>query len=333
MGGDRAPEAVVQGALAALAEYPEVSILLVGQEAVLQPLLKDAQTDRLTVVPASQVVGMDEHPSQALRRKKDSSIAVCAHLMKEGKATAVVSAGNTGAVIAAVMFAVRLLPGVHRPGIAVSFPTTKGTPALLCDVGANIHCKTKHYLQYALMASAYCEYVLGIKEPRVGLLNIGTEESKGSSELRSVRQEMKRVADEMERFEFVGAVEGNHIFEGEADVIVCDGFTGNTVLKSAEGASRAVVQHFASFVKGNGFTPEERGALDKAFKSLYAFTHYSEYGGAPLLGINGCAIIAHGRSDANAIKNAIRVARDYARRDVNQHIANRVGELPRVISS
>jgi glycerol-3-phosphate acyltransferase PlsX len=273
MGGDRAPESLVQGALDALAAYPEIHLLLVGREDALRPLLGDSLPERLTLVPASEVVAMDEHPGQALRRKKDSSIAVCAGLMKAGKAAAIVSAGNTGAVVAASMFAARLLPGVHRPGIAVTFPTTAGKPAVLCDVGANIHCKLEHYLQYAIMASAYSEDILGVKEPTVGLLNIGTEETKGSSELRSVRQELERVASETQLFRFVGAVEGNHVFEGEADVVVCDGFTGNTVLKSAEGASRAVVQHFAAFVESDGFDDAQRSVLRRGLRSLLDYTN------------------------------------------------------------
>ena len=326
MGGDGAPDAIVQGSLDALAAYEDISIQLVGREEVLRPLL-DKETDRLQIIPATEVVGMDEHPSKALRKKRDSSIAVCAALLKAKTVEAVVSAGNTGAVIAASMFAARLLPGVSRPGIAVVFPTILKTPTILCDAGANIHCKPEHYLQYAVMASAYSHHVLGVEAPRVGLLNIGTEESKGSTELRSIRQALAQAADKLGTFSFVGAVEGNHIFEGEADVVVCDGFTGNTLLKSAEGASYAVVEHFASFMREGEFSDVERAVLERAKTRLNEFTHYSEYGGAPLLGINGCAIIAHGRSDARAIRNAIRVARDYARHKINSHIVDRLGEL------
>jgi glycerol-3-phosphate acyltransferase PlsX len=328
MGGDRAPEVIVQGCLEALSDYDDVVVHLVGREADVRPLL-GGEPERLEVVAADDVIGMDEHPGQALRKKPGASIAVAAKLLKDGVASALVSAGNTGAVIGATMFAARRLPGVHRPGIAVTFPTSRG-PTVLCDAGANIHCKPEHYVHYALMASAYAEEILGVESPRVALLNIGTEESKGSDELRVVRQQLQ-AASGAGLIRFTGAVEGNHIFEGEADVVVCDGFVGNTVLKCAEGSARAVVEHLASLVGGR--PAEEQPALKRVLGQLVEYTHYSEYGGAPLLGIDGCAIIAHGRSDARAIKNAIRVARDFARRGVNERIVARLGELTKVVSS
>ncbi|RMG15106.1 MAG: phosphate acyltransferase PlsX [Planctomycetota bacterium] len=324
MGGDRAPQDVVSGCLAALDAYPDVRILLVGRPEAVEPCLAGRDDERLRLVPAREVVGMDESPAQALRKKKDSSIAVCAGLLRKGDVSAVVSAGNTGAVVAAAMFAARLLPGVHRPGIAVTFPTTEERPVVLCDAGANIHCKPDHYAQYAIMAAAYAEDVLGVARPRVALLNIGTEEGKGGSGLRAVREHLEAVSARG-LFRFVGAVEANHVFEGEADVVVCDGFTGNMVLKAAEGASRAVVEYLAAFAARGDHDDRARQALTEALERLQTFTHYAEYGGAPLLGIDGCAIIAHGRSDARALQNAVRVARDFALRRVNEHIATRIG--------
>lgn len=329
MGGDNAPQAIAAGALAAAQDSSDVEISLVGQVEAIKACLPEELPANLQIVPAKDVIEMDDHPAKALRRKPESSIAVCGHLLRERKVQAIVSAGNTGAVIAASLFAARLLPGVHRPGIAVSFPSRRGT-TVLCDVGANIQTKPVHYLQYALMASAYCHDVLGVEHPRVGLLNIGTEESKGGSELRAVRGLLQEAAD-ADLIDFVGAVEGNHIFEGEADVVVCDGFVGNTILKSAEGAGRVVMDKLRATLQeslqGLAGSPEAAGAFKQAIEQLKAFTDYSTYGGAPLLGIDGCAIIAHGRSNPRAVKHAILVARDFAQREVNAHITQRLEAL------
>ncbi|MGE0708918.1 MAG: phosphate acyltransferase PlsX [Planctomycetota bacterium] len=334
MGGDRAPQAIVEGALAAAESYGDVELHLVGQPEAMQPFLGGGARERVVIVPAADVIGMEEHPAKALRRKPDASIAVCGRLLREGTVSAIVSAGNTGSVVAASLFAARLLPGVHRPGIAVSFPCRGGGTSVLCDVGANINMKPVHYLQYAVMAAAYCKDVLGVARPRVGMLNIGTEESKGGTELRAVRELLSAAAAEG-AIDFVGAVEGNHIFEGEADVVVCDGFAGNTILKAAEGAGRIVFEQLAAYVKealagaggGDALPPGMSGAIEDAIKKLKAFTDYSTYGGAPLLGIDGCAIIAHGRSNARAVKHAIQVARDFARSGVNAHIAQALDQL------
>lgn len=322
MGGDRAPNVVVEGSLAALEDYPELRIQLVGRPEAIEPLL-GASSERVSVVPATDVIGMEEHPGKAVRKKPQSSIAVCGRLLAERKVAALVSAGNTGAVIAASMFAARLLPGVHRPGIAVAFPNSKGGITVLCDVGANINMKPVHYLQYAVMASAYSHDVLGVEAPKVGLLNIGTEASKGGAELAAVRQQLEQAGD-AGLIDFIGAVEGNHIFEGAADVVVCDGFVGNTVLKSAEGAARVVLLEVARILSSDS---DLNGSMQKALGRLHEFSDYSTYGGAPLLGIDGCAIIAHGRSDAKAIKHAIRVAHDFAQREVNRHIVERLERL------
>jgi len=265
-----------------------------------------------------------------LRRKPEASIAVCGGLLRERKVEALVSAGNTGAVIAASLFSARLLEGVHRPGIAIAMPNSAKGTTVLCDVGANINMKPVHYLQYAVMAEAYAHDVLGVESPRVGLLNIGTEETKGGSELRAVRSMLEGAA-EAGIFKFVGAVEGNHIFDGAADVVVCDGFVGNTVLKATEGAGRVVMERLAGHLKSTlqalAGTPAAAQALGGVMQQLEDLTDYSSYGGAPLLGIDGCAIIAHGRSNARAIKHAILVARDFAQREVNRHIAQRLAEL------
>ena len=334
MGGDRAPKVIVEGTLAAAEAFPDVQLYLVGKVDEVRSFVGGEGgaelPERVTLIEADEVIGMEEHPAKALRRKPNSSIAVCGGLLREQKVDAIVSAGNTGAVIAASLFAARLLEGVHRPGIAVSFPCKGGGTSVLCDVGANINMKPVHYLQYAVMASAYSRDVLGVEKPRVGLLNIGTEESKGGSELRAVRGLLEEAA-EAGLIHFVGAVEGNHIFEGEADVVVCDGFVGNTILKSAEGAARVVMEQLEGFLKqalsSGAAAALPADALTGSLRKLKEFTDYSTYGGAPLLGIDGCAIIAHGRSNARAIKHAIEVARDFAQRGVNEHIAQALGEL------
>ena len=329
MGGDNAPQAIAEGALSAALDNQDVEIYLVGKADAVKACLPDELPPNLHLVPAKDVITMEDHPAKALRRKPEASIAVCGNLLREKEVQAVVSAGNTGAVIAASLFAARLLPGVHRPGIAVAFPSRTGT-TVLCDVGANIQMKPIHYLQYAVMASAYCQDVLGVEEPRVGLLNIGTEASKGGTELQAIRKMLEGAA-EKGCLNFVGAVEGNHIFEGNADVVVCDGFAGNTILKAAEGTGRVVMEQLKKAVGESiqefSGTPEVARAFGSALEKLKAFTDYSTYGGAPLLGIDGCAIIAHGRSNARAVKHAILVARDFAKREVNAHILQRLEEL------
>lgn len=322
MGGDRAPEAIVAGALDALECYEDVAIQLVGRPDALEPLLEGAPRERLSVVAAPDVVTMDESPARALKRKPGASVAVCAQRVAAGEAVAYVSAGNTGAVVAASLFHGGLLPGVHRPGIAVVFPTRSGT-TVLCDVGANLAMRTEHYLQYAVMAAAYSEDVLGVRAPRVALLNVGTEEGKGSAEIKAVHRQLQDAA-EAGLFRFTGSVEGNHLFQGKADVVVCGGFVGNAVLKTVQGVTGAVTDELKAAWAAEQADP----ALGKRIQArLHEATDYTTYGGAPLLGAKGCAIIAHGRSDARAIKHAIRAARDFAARGVNQHIAQRLGEL------
>jgi len=322
MGGDRAPDEVVAGALAALERYEDVALQVVGRPDALEPLLAGAPRARLTLVPAPDVVAMDESPARALKRKPGASVAVCAQRVAAGEAAAYVSAGNTGAVVAASLFHGGLLAGVHRPGIAVVFPTRSGT-TVLCDVGANLAMRPEHYLQYAVMASAYSEDVLGTAAPRVALLNVGTEEGKGSREIKAVQRLLEGAAAQG-LFRFTGSVEGNHLFEGAADVVVCGGFVGNAVLKTVQGVTRAVIQELGAAWTAEGADP----ALGERIRArLHQATDYTTFGGAPLLGAQGCAIIAHGRSDARAIQHAIRAARDFAVRGVNQHIAQRLGEL------
>lgn len=315
MGGDNAPEAVVEGSVLAAREFG-THVILVGDREILHDLLRRHSGAGLPVAVkhASEVVDMHESPSVAVRRKRDSSIRVAFDLVKSGEAQAAVSAGNSGAAMAVAMLVLRLLKGVDRPAIAAVLPTLTGSTVLL-DVGANTDCKPIHLVQFAVMGEVFCRYVLGVDRPRVGVLSNGEEESKGTELTRSAHQALKHSS-----LNYLGYVEGRDIFQGRADVVVCDGFTGNVVLKTAEGLASAI----GSMVKAE----MSRGLLRKvgyllargAFSGLKRRMDYAEIGGAPLLGVNGVGIVSHGSSDARAIKNAIRVARDFAERRTNLHL-------------
>jgi len=316
MGGDYAPLEVIKGAVAA-ARAGEAEIILVGDPAEIEQVGREAglPCPGIEVVPASQKVEMGEHPAAALRQKKDSSLAVGARLVKEGRAGALVSAGNTGATMAFSLFTLGRLPGIERPAIAAPLPTVRGF-AVLIDAGANAEVKPRYLLQFAQMGSIYVEATFGRARPRVGLLNVGAEEEKGTPEL----QEAYRLLA-ASGLNFVGNVEGRDVPLGAADVIVCDGFTGNVLLKFAEGLAEGLF----TLLKGE-LVASVGGRLGAylagpAFRRLRKKMDYAEYGGAPLLGLKGLTIISHGSSDARAIRNAIRVARESLKQDVIGKIA------------
>jgi glycerol-3-phosphate acyltransferase PlsX len=314
MGGDHAPAAVIEGALLA-AQDLGVEIILVGQKDVIEPeLSKHRNAPSLKIVAASQIVPMHESPSVALR-KKDSSIKVGFEMMKRGEADAVVSAGNSGAMMAVGMFVMGTLSQVARPAILVVVPTLgKGT--VIVDAGANVDCKPRHLAQFGFMGSIYAEQVLGVTEPRVGVLSNGEEEGKGNELTRLASEQLAATS-----LNFVGYVEGGDIFNGKVDVIVCDGFTGNIALKTMEGvasfAGEVLKQAFQKNLSSRLGYMLSRSSIADAYRRL----DYAEYGGAPLIGLDGVAIIAHGGSNPLAIKNAIRAARDAIDRDMNLHIA------------
>ena len=308
MGGDFAPQNIVEGAVLAAREYG-VSVVLVGnQEAVRKEMARYPGSDSLplTVVHASEAVGMDESPLTPIRKKKDSSIKVAYDLVKKGEAAALFSAGNSGAVLATAVFVLEKLKGVDRPAIGTIFPTLKGW-TLLLDAGANVDCKSFHLVQFAIMGAAYAKYVLKIKEPAVGLLSNGEEESKGNELIRETNAILRKTS-----VGYVGPVEGRDIFNGRANVVVCDGFVGNAALKICEGLAEAIGAMIKEEVKNSLMAKLAyllaRGAVNDIKKKL----DYSEYGGAPLLGVDGVVIIGHGRSSAKAVKNAIRLAHEYA---------------------
>ena len=327
MGGDKAPAAILKGCWeAAPLLSPEDLILLVGDEAVIRAALDDAvatgnlpadQKSLYKIIPTTEVIAMDDSPVEAIRAKPNSSISVMCKLVSKGEADVVVSAGNTGACVAAAQLRMRTLEGVSRPGIAVILPTFHG-PVVICDVGANIAPKPKHLQQYALMAAAYATAVLGKENPRVGLLSIGEEDAKGTM---IVKESRKLMRDEPQ-INFVGNVEGRDIFKGVVDVVVCDGFVGNIVLKFTEGMAEGLFQTIVAEL--HQADPKLLPQFQPVLQKIHAKHDWQEYGGAPLLGVNGYCLICHGRSEAKAIKNAIRVGKQLHATGVNHKIVDKI---------
>jgi phosphate acyltransferase len=316
MGGDHAPRAEVEGAIMAAREY-DVRVLLVGVEATVRQELNRHRyrAPSIEVVNATEVITMRDSPSQAFRRKKDSSLHVAARLVHDGKADALVSAGNTGAAMTVARFVLGTLPSVDRPALAAAFPNMKEKVSVILDVGANVDSKPAQIEQFAVMGEIYYRTIFGVRKPRVALLSIGEEEMKGNELTREASSRLKQTS-----LNFMGNVEGRDVFRGNVDVIVCDGFIGNIALKISEG----LVEHIGGMLKKaikSSLRSQLGYALSKrAFDDFRKRTDYSEYGGAPLLGVRGITIIGHGRSNPNAIKNAIRVASELCRSRVNEKI-------------
>lgn len=321
MGGDRAPGVVVEGSLLAARELG-VEVVLVGQkDAVEQELGRHtAKFPPLPVVAASQVVTMDESPSTALK-KKDSSMKVAFEMMRRGEVQAVVSAGNSGAMMATGMFLLGNLTQVERPAILVVVPTL-GQSTVIIDAGANVDCKPRHLVQFGLMGAIYAERVLGTPKPRVGVLSNGEENGKGNDLTRAASEQLA-----LSPLNYIGYVEGRDIFSGKVDVIVCDGFTGNITLKTMEGVAGFVVEVLRSAFHKSLASKLGYLLSRKSLHQAYSRVDHAEYGGAPLLGLDGVAIIAHGGSDPRAIKNAIRVAKETVSHDVNRYIVEVLGDL------
>jgi glycerol-3-phosphate acyltransferase PlsX len=325
MGSDNSPFSEVEGAIQAAEAYG-IDVILVGKEPILTPLLKEAGGDGLPVEirNATQVIAMDEAPTAALRKKRDSSIRVAADLVREKIASGLVSAGNTGAVMAISKMVFGAVPGVDRPALAAILPTLTGH-AVLLDVGANVACKPHHLVQFAVMGHLFSKKIVGVGAPRVGLMSVGEEESKGNELTKEVHKTLKQL-----NLNFIGNVEGRDIYNGRADVIVCDGFTGNVALKTSEGLIEAVLKLLKDELSRN--LQAKLGALlsQQSFKRLKKRLDYSEYGGAPLIGLRGVSIICHGRSSSNAIKNAIRVAKEFAENQVNTKLEAELSQLDRI---
>ncbi len=317
MGSDRAPKPEIEGALLAARHY-NVKILLVGPEERLRSELRNhssAEYLPIEVVNATQVIGMHEKAVQAVRSKRDSSLHVGLRLVKNKAASGFVTAGNTGAAMTAAKMVLGALPGVDRPGLAMVFPTSAGTPCILIDVGANVDCKPHNISQFAVMGEMYYRAIFGKKKPTVGLLSIGEEETKGNELTRQAYALLKELP-----LDFIGNVEGRDLYNGRVDVIVCDGFVGNVALKISEGLVEAVRILLKESLRST--ITSQVGALlsRRAFVDFKKRLDYTEYGGAPLLGIRGVAIVGHGASNVNAIKNAIRVTTQFAESGINERI-------------
>jgi len=321
MGGDHAPDVVIQGTLAAVKEYG-AEVILVGDEAKINPLLKKAKYSgpNISVVHAPETIEMCESAALSVRRKRKSSIVLGVNLVKTGQAEAFFSAGNTGAVVCAATLGLGLIPGVERPGIAIVTPTLKGI-SLIIDVGANIDPKPTQLLQYAIMADVYGRTILNKTNPSIGLLNIGEEEAKGPGFMRETHELLQT-----SNLNFIGNVEGKDFLSGKADIIVCDGFVGNVALKVLESAAAAMQVFLKRHLLSNPLGKLGLLFLLPSLKRFKKELDYAEYGGAPLLGVNGVTIIGHGRSNVKAIKNAIRVAKEEVERNFNQKIIEAIGK-------
>lgn len=316
MGGDNAPAAVVAGAVQAARELG-IGIILVGTEQTVEAELNKhflGKSLPIEIKNATQVVDMLDSPATVFRRKKDSSIRVANELVKSGEAVAVISAGHTGAAWTTSLFVLGTLEGVERPAIATIMPNVKGRSIVL-DVGANVDCKPVHLLQFAIMGEVYAKYLLKIPNPRVGLLSIGEEATKGNE---LTREAFKLLTETS--INFIGNVEGKDVMSGKADVVVCDGFIGNVVLKVSESVAEAISIMIRENIGENLIRKLGYFMMRPAFRGLKRRVDYAEYGGAPLVGIDGISIISHGRSSDRAIKNAIKAAVELARSDVNRHI-------------
>jgi glycerol-3-phosphate acyltransferase PlsX len=327
MGGDNAPTSNIRGAQLAHNDFPDITTLvLVGDSDIIKQELKKASMrlddPRIEIVHASQTVNMDDPSSAALRKKKDSSITVAAQLLKDRRADALVSAGHTGAAVAATVVKTRTLEGIDRPGIAAVMPTPEDGQFMVLDVGATVDAKPIHLAQYAILGEAYSHYILKVKNPRVGVMSVGGEDGKGNELTKQAFKLLKQMP-----INFVGNIEGHDLFTNNIDVVVCDGFVGNVMLKSCENIAKAISKILRTRMRK---TPMRMaGALlsKNAFRELKELVDHEEYGGAPLLGIDGNCIIAHGSSSPKAIRNAVRVAAEMVQNKVNQHIISKISKI------
>ena len=331
MGGDNAPDEILKGCFTALANLaPDIHIVLIGDAGLINEAIAERgiKSTQIEVVGTTEVIGMDESPVDAVRAKKDSSLVIMGRMASPklpNRLDAIISAGNTGACVAAAQLHMRRLEGVIRPGIAVTVPTFAG-PIVLIDVGANIEPKASHLAQYGVMGDIYARRVLGIENPRVALMNVGGEEQKGTQEVRDARDLLRAT----EGLNFTGFVEGRGVFNGQADVVITDGIVGNVMLKMAEGLSSGIFRALAKEVFA--IDPTLASRLEPVVKSLYAKYDYHEYGGAPLLGVNGVCLISHGSSVARTITNAIRRAHNFVELGVNEEIVTRLAAAAHLIA-
>ncbi|MDD3904930.1 MAG: phosphate acyltransferase PlsX [Candidatus Omnitrophica bacterium] len=315
MGSDMAPAVEVEGAIQAVEEFG-YDLVLIGDEALIKAELdkRGGGRGKISIVHSPERIEMNEPAALSVRRKRKSSIVMGLEMLKRDEADGFVSAGNTGAVVCAATLSLRLLPGIERPGIAICIPTLKGT-SVITDVGANIDPKPLHLLQYGIMADAYSRYILHKPNPTVGLLNVGEEESKGTDFIKETHTLLSE-----SKLNFIGNIEGRDIYAGTADIILCDGFVGNVILKVSESVVDTIVKLLKKEIKANVIATLGAALAASAFNGLKKKMDYSEYGGAPLLGVDGRCIISHGSSNPKAIKNAIKVAGEFMTLGVNKHI-------------
>ena len=325
MGGDKFPKAEVEGAIQAAQDFG-IRVILVGQESVvLKELDRYSSWKKLPIEirHASEQITMEDSASRAVRTKKDSSIRVASRLVREGEAHAVVSAGNTGAVMATAKMVQGMLPGVDRPALASAFPTRNGSSAIMLDVGANVDCTPRMLAQFAIMGDAYSRIIFKTESPRIGLLSIGEEAHKGNS----LTHDAFPLLKEMPHINFIGNVEGGDVYSGSVDVIVCDGFVGNVALKVSEGLAEAIFDMLKQSLTASVTRKFGTFLARNAFRDLKKRVDYAEYGGAQLLGLNGLCVICHGRSPAKAIRSALRVAKGFVEGRINERIAGELDDL------
>jgi glycerol-3-phosphate acyltransferase PlsX len=325
MGGDLAPEEAVKGALEAAAEWPDTTFILVGDEQRVRPLLNGRTPPNVELRHAAGVIGPDDEPVRAVRRKKDASMVVAARMVKEGEADAMLSAGNTGALMAAGLLVVGRIPGVERPALAQTIPSVDDVGVLALDLGANVEARPEHLHMYAVMGSLYRQLVHGMERPRVGLLNVGTEEGKGTG----LMKETYELLGSDPGIRFTGNVEARDVLQRACDVLVCDGFSGNIMLKSFEGAAALIMGELKRAFMKNAISKLAAAVVKPGLSRLRRKMDYKEYGGAPLLGLAGIVVKCHGSSDARAFRNGIRQARDAVRhgliRAIAEHISGKEG--------
>lgn len=328
MGGDDAPQPNIDGAIAALNAHPDLELIMVGDQPVIEPLVEKAgySGERMEFVHTPDVIGMAEKPTVAMRAKPNNSIAVCWKLMAERQVEGVVSAGNTGAVVAAGLRSRLFLPGIKRPGIAVTLPTLRGK-SILVDVGANPAARPEHLFQYGVMGSVFAREILNIGDPAIGLMNIGSEEEKGNE---LYRETHKFLSSSPLQDKYVGNVEGRGLYRGEADVLICEGFVGNVVLKVSEGMADFMMKSIAGALLER--LDAEKEIAKQVFMELTARYQHNETGGAPLLGIDGNCIICHGSSDAHSIKNALSEAKSLQEHKLNEKIVEEMEKLKEPLS-
>lgn len=317
MGGDNAPKAVIEGVMKAVEDFEDLEITLIGDREKIADHI--TEHERITVKHAEEVIEATDEPVRAVRRKKNSSMVLMAGEVAEGRADACISAGNTGALMTAGLFIVGRIEGIERPALAPTLPTVSGDGFLLLDVGANVDAKPEHLVQYAIMGSVYGEQVLGVKNPRIGLLNVGTEDKKGNELAKQTFQKLKETD-----LNFIGNVEARDMLDGVADVIVTDGFTGNIALKTVEGAALSIFKMLRTTLTSSFTAKLAASALKPKLKEMKTKMDYSEYGGAGLFGLKAPVIKAHGSSDGRAVYHAIRQAREMVSQNVAEFIEEKI---------